>query len=129
MDPKRFPDVHRVRCRPKVPHLLFDTFGEIGWGSNGGFQALNLAIQFGAAKVVLVGYDMSIEKGIHWHGRHPPGLNNPRQASVDKWRAELDAQAPMLQQMGIEVLNASPHSRLTAYPRVPLLEAIGGNQL
>ncbi len=109
--------------------MLFDQWGEIGWGSNGGFQALNLAVQFGASKVVLVGFDMTLEKGTHWHGKHPPGLNNPKQASVDRWRLELDRQAPLLQAMGIEVLNASPHSRLTAYKRVPFLEAIGGNQL
>ena len=107
-----------------MPNFLFENFGEIGWGSNSGFQALNVAIQMGAARIILVGYDMSLEKGTHWHGRHPPGLNNPRQASVDKWRLELDAQAPLLERMGIEVLNASPHSRLTAYPRVEFQEAV-----
>lgn len=107
--------------------MLFDQWGIIGWGSNSGFQAVNLAIQFGAARVVLVGFDCSLEKGTHDHGRHPPGLNNPRQSGVDKWREALDAQAPTLEAMGIEVLNASPHSRLTAYRRVPLLEAIRWN--
>lgn len=69
---------------------------------------------------------MTLEKGTHWHGRHQPGLTNPTQSSVDKWRAELDAQAPVLQALGVEVINASPISRLTAFRRAPLLEALGG---
>lgn len=113
-----------MRCRSRVSHFLFDQFGEIGWGSNSGFQAINLAIQFGAKRLILCGFDMSIVKGFHWHGRHQAGLNNPRQTSVDKWRIELDSQAPFLRMMGIEVLNASPFSALQAYPRVNLLEAL-----
>lgn len=124
MDRKKYPGIHRVYSKAKVAHLLFDNWGVIGWGSNGGFQAVNLAVQFGASRIVLVGFDMSLEKGTHWHGRHASPLNNPKQAAVDKWRIELDAQAPVLASMGIEVLNASPHSRLTAFRRVPLLEAI-----
>lgn len=104
--------------------MVFDTPGEIGWGSNGGFQAINLAVAFGATTVLLVGYDMSLERGIHWHGRHEAGLNNPKQSSVEKWRRELDAQAPILEAMGVDVAVASPHSRLTAYRREPLLEAL-----
>ena len=96
----------------------------LGWGSNGGFQAINLAVQLGARRILLCGFDCSIEKGIHFHGRHPAPLNNPRQASVDRWRAVLDAQAPFLESRGIEVINCAPHSRLTAYRRQPLLEAL-----
>lgn len=109
--------------------MLFDHWGEIGWGSNGGFQAVNLAVQFGAGLIILVGFDMSLERGIHFHGRHPAGLNNPTQSSVERWRIELDAQAPLLAKMGIDVVIGSPHSRLTAYRRAPLMEALRGSQL
>lgn len=109
--------------------MVFDEYGEIGWGSNGGFQAINLAVQFGATRIILVGFDMSIDKGVHWHGKHPSPLSNPRQASVDKWRIELDAQAPLLERMGVDVVIGSPWSKLTAYKRVPLQEAILGSQL
>lgn len=108
----------------KVDQLLTDTPGVVGWGSNGGFQAINLALQFGAARILLCGFDCSLEKGVHFHGSHPSPLNNPRQASVDRWRAILDAQAPFLAQAGVSVINCAPHSRLTAYPRQPLLEAL-----
>ncbi len=119
--------MRRVRCRPGVNELLFDHLGEIGWGGNSGFHALNLAIQFGAKKIVLVGFDMQITKGVHWHGKHPAGLTNPTQSSVDKWRVRLDAQAPVLEALGIMVLIGSPGSALTAFRKLPLKEAINGH--
>lgn len=105
--------------------LLFNRFGEIGWGGNGGFHALNLAIQFGAKRVVLVGYDMRVDRGVHWHGEHPKGMNNPAEVNVRKWLHILDKQAGLLGRLGVEVLNASPVSALTAYPKVDFAAAIG----
>jgi hypothetical protein len=107
-----------------VDRLLFDRPGEVGWGGNGGFHALNLACQFGARKIVLVGFDMTLQGGTHWHGRHAPGLNNPKSGSVDRWRAILDDQAWLLSQKGIEVVIGSPGSSLTAYRKLGLQEAI-----
>lgn len=120
-------EVHRVRCRSSVNEILFDRLGEVGWGGNGGFQALNLVVQFGARKIILVGYDMTLIRGAHWHGRHQ-GLNNPSQSGVDKWRARLDAQATVLRRKGIDVIIGSPNSSLTNYRRVPLLEALANDE-
>lgn len=106
--------------------LLFNRFGEIGWGGNGGFHALNLAIQFGARRIVLVGYDMRVDHGTHWHGDHPKGMNNPAAVNVKRWRQVLDAQAGLLKEMGVEVLNASAVSALEAYPKMTLEAAIYG---
>lgn len=119
--------MRRVKCEPKTPTMMFDDPGHrIGWGSNGGFQAINLAGQMGVARIVLIGFDMSLERGVHWHGSHPAGLNNPRQSQVDRWRIELDAQAPVLEKRGIDVVIGSPHSRLTAFRRQPLQDVIDG---
>ncbi|MAD98921.1 MAG: hypothetical protein CMB99_16465 [Flavobacteriaceae bacterium] len=121
---KEYPNLRRVRSVPRVDEILTEEFGSIGWGSNGGFQAVNLAVQFGASRILLLGLDYSIEKGVHFHGRHQPPLSNPRQASVDKWRGILDRQAPIFEKLGIEVINCAPHSRLAAYPRMPILDAL-----
>lgn len=108
----------------KVNEILSDKSYEIGWGHNGGFQAINVATRFGADRILLCGYDCSLERGFHFHGSHQSPLVNPRQASVDQWRELLDAQAPALASMGVRVINCSPHSRLTAFERQPLLEAL-----
>jgi hypothetical protein len=122
------PGIELVRVR-KVDSLLFDHPGEIGWGGNGGFQLLNLVLQWGATRVLLVGFDCSIEKGRHFFGSHPSPLDNPRQAGVDRWRAALDSQKPLLDLMGVSVINCAPHSRLSAFPRQPLLEALADASL
>jgi hypothetical protein len=79
---------------------------------------LNFAIQFGSRRIVLVGYDMRIDRGICWHGKYGKGLSNKTEADVIHWRKKLDAQSPMLREIGVEVLNASPVSTLEAFPKV-----------
>lgn len=109
---------------PKNDALLFGRRGEIGWAGNSGFHAINLAIQFGATRIALVGFDCSAHRGIHWHGRHQAGLNNPNVMALERWRRCLDAQAPLLRNRGVELFVASPDSSLTEYPRRPLMELI-----
>lgn len=121
--PKRFPDVERVAIKRGVNAMLFDRKGELGWGGNGGFHALNLAAQFGAKTIVLLGYDMSLDHGTHWHGRHI-GLNNPTIRALDKWAQYLDESAPVLKARGIDVVVGSPNSRLTAFRKQPLMEVL-----
>jgi hypothetical protein len=116
--------LRQVRLAKARDQILVEEAGVIGWGGNSGFHALNLAVQFGAARIVLVGYDMTLAGGLHWHGRHPPRLNNPTGKALVRWADILDAQAPLLAALGVEVVNASPVSALSAYPKVSLEEAL-----
>lgn len=96
--------------------------GVIGGGGNSGFQALNLALQFGARRVVLVGVDLV---GTHWYGRnnwHMAG--NPDDGAFGRWAAAFEGAVPMLKAMGAEVLNASPRSALKCFPKVDLMDAL-----
>lgn len=115
--------VRSIRVQQTVDRILTDRPGVIGWGGNSGFHALNLAVQFGARRIVLVGYDMQVEAGLHWHGAHE-GMNNPSEQSTARWRRIIDAAAPDLALLGVEVINASAASALTAYPKTPLMEAL-----
>ncbi|WP_201455982.1 hypothetical protein [Bradyrhizobium macuxiense] len=117
-----------ARINKYCNEILVEPDGTIGWGCNGGFHALNLAIQFGARRIVLVGYDCRIDRGINWHGGHKHGLPNKGILCVTIWRKVLDAQAPLLERLGVEVLNASPVSTLTAYPKVDFAQAVRGCQ-
>lgn len=116
--------LHCVRLAKGRDEILTDEPGLLGWGGNSGFHALNLAVQCGARRVVLVGFDLTLDYGTHWHGRHPKGLNNPNAAALRRWRRVLDDQAPRLKALGVEVINASPISALEAYPKAGLEEAL-----
>lgn len=98
--------------------------GYIGSGGNSGFQAINLAVQLGAKRIVLVGYDMRLDGGIHWHGEHEKALNNPNLGHIIKWRKIIDEAAGDLAALGIEVVNVGACSALTAYPFMDLQDAL-----
>lgn len=117
-------DLKKIDVDPSGNELIVDEPGKISGGGNSGFQALNLAIQFGVNGVLLAGYDMSAENGAHWHGRHPPGLNNPVESSLERWRVTLDAAARDLQDLGCEVINCSLYSALEAYPKMTIEQAL-----
>jgi len=97
--------------------------GRVGWGGNSGFHMLNLAVQLKPKKIILVGFDMRIDLGLHWHGAHE-GLNNPVQRNVDRWRRVIDHAAGTIAAMGIPVINASPNSALVNFPKMGLMEAM-----
>ena len=119
-----FPDIAGIEIQRGQHGLETHKPGSVGFGGNSGFHAVNLALQWGARRIVLVGFDYSLAKGVHWHGRHGGKLNNPTELVVRKWRQRLDAAAPTLARLGIEVFNTSATSALTAYPYRPLSEAI-----
>ncbi len=100
------------------------TPGVIGSGGNGGFQALNLAMQWGSARIVLLGFDMCIANGTHFHGDHIGRCHNPRADTVMNWRAHFDRAVPAIRDAGVEVLNATRGGALEAFPRVTLEQAI-----
>lgn len=114
----------RVRCKRPCDEIQLEAFGTIGWAGNSGFHALNLALQFGAAAIVLVGYDMRVDKGVHWHGKHGGGLNNPADKNVGRWRRAIDAASLICAELGVTVINASAVSALTAYRKMDFREAL-----
>lgn len=104
--------------------ILVEEPGAIGAGGNSGFQALNLAVQFGAMRILLVGFDMHMAAGVHWHGDHGKGLNNPRDHNFMKWRRTFDKAARTIRDIGVDVVNASLDSALTAFPKMTVEQAM-----
>lgn len=117
-------DLHYVHCLKGDDRIQLEPKGVVGWGGNSGFHCLNLAIQFKAKRVLLVGYDMRVDKGVHWHGNHPNGMHNPTIGTVSRWRRAVDGAARVAKSEGVEVLNCSPISELQSYPKVDFAEAI-----
>lgn len=91
-------------------------------GGNSGHQAINLAYHLGAARIVLLGLDCGPGPAgeVHWHGNHPPGMQNPRPATMERWRAAFPTLARDLAAEGVEVINASRRTTLDCFPRIAL---------
>lgn len=114
----------KVDIRKAREHFMFDRVGEVGWGGNSGFHAINLAAQFGVTRIMLVGFDMRVDQGKHFFGDHKYTKDRPSAPNVRRWAEILDKQAPVLAHRGIEVVNCSPVSTLKAYPKMTLGEAL-----
>lgn len=105
--------------------LLFGETGAVGGGGNSGFQALNLAAQFGARRVLLLGFDCHDQGKVHWYGRNNwHGGANPSESNFKRWRRAFGNAAEQLKVRGVEVLNASPVTSLTCFPRASVGEAL-----
>lgn len=115
--------VLKLQGRRSDNRIEFDDLGHIG-GGNSGFNALNLAAQLGPSRILLVGYDMTLAHGAHWHGPHPEGLKNPNSDKVGQWCRAIDAAAEAFKKRGIEVINCSPVSALRRYPKMSFEEAL-----
>lgn len=105
--------------------MRMEPVGTVGSGGNSGFQALNLAVQFGSRKIILIGFDMTDRSGVHWYGRNRwPMSNNPDQSNFRRWIAAFERSTQFLNEIGASVLNASPLSALPCFPKMSLTEAL-----
>ena len=97
----------------------------IHYGSNSGFQAVNLAMLKGATAIVLAGFDMRpVDGRIHFFGDHPPGLRNG--GSYEGFIKAFEQANPP----PVPIINGTPGSALSAFPIMPLGDAladIGGD--
>jgi hypothetical protein len=92
----------------------------IHYGSNSGFQAVNLALLKGATQVVLVGFDMRVVAGQrHFFGDHPEPLHN--RADYNSFIAPFEIAS---RKCTWPIVNATPGSALRCFPPVDLDAAI-----
>jgi len=121
---KYWPEVKQATILRGHDRMLFDKIGTVGWGGNSGFHAVNMAAQFGAAKIVMAGIDFTVAFGRHWFGQHAYRSNSPSEVNVKRWQKVLDATAPSLAERGIRVINCSEISTLRAFERMTFQEAL-----
>ncbi len=91
-----------------------------GW--NSGYQAINLAVLLGAAKIVLLGYDMQERNGVRrFFGEHQWGN---RGLNFALFLSAFPTLVQPLKQAGVTVINATIGSALATFPHQPLTEAL-----
>lgn len=94
----------------------------VHYGNNSGFQAVNLAILWGADPIILVGFDMrSVDGKTHFFGEHKAPLRPP--AHFAGWIRNFTKAAEMLGERP-RILNATPGSALKCFPMVDLADVL-----
>lgn len=96
-------------------------------GQNSAYQGINLAVHFGARRIVLLGVDLKngAKNRKHWHDDHPW---SPDEIKLERWYLKcrelfLTIVEP-LQAIGVDVVNCSPDTALTCFPRMTIAEAL-----
>lgn len=91
-------------------------------GTNSGLLGLMVAVQLGATRILMLGYDM---RGTHFFGPHPAPLRNPNPARFEVFKKQFDRYKPR----GVEIVNCTPGSALKAYPMADLHESLAQSAL
>jgi hypothetical protein len=80
-------------------------------GGNSGYQAACLAVHFGAARVLLFGFDMrAVGKRKHYYGNHPNPLNSAQ--NYAGWINNFARLGQALKRRGVALVNCTPGSAL-----------------
>lgn len=96
-----------------------------GWlrtGANSGHQAIQYAVDSGAKRIALIGFDQQKTSGrAHCHADHPErattGFNMGNAGGIRHWPKAMSATARDLVGMGVEVLNLTRVTALTCFER------------
>lgn len=106
------------RFVPEPDELVFGAHN-IQLGSNSGYQALRMAVNWGADRIVLTGFDMQARGAQrHWHADHDaPGFSNPSAQNFEGWLKGFEAAAGVLRDRGVTVLNATRETAITCFKR------------
>tara|TARA_B100000900_G_C20435213_1_gene656684 strand:+ start:117 stop:920 length:804 start_codon:yes stop_codon:yes gene_type:complete len=92
-------------------------------GFNSGYAAINLAYHLGAKRIVLLGFDMAEDgKDTHFHDGYPTRSSGDK-VYKEKFLPGFKQLYDELKGTGVEVINASPNSRLKVFPKITLNQA------
>jgi hypothetical protein len=101
----------------------------IHYGNCSGFQAINLAILFGATRIILIGFDLTTPRDgtpRHFFGDHAvPAMNL---STYEYFIPAFEQAARMLRTLAptVHIVNCSPRTALTCFPRMTLEDALDG---
>lgn len=110
-----FPDVQLLRHTGRTG-LETDPSG-IREGRNSGYQAINVAVHYGASRIVLLGYDMKLgATGAHFFGEHPTKHRGPYAQFVPLFKTLVEP----LKALNVEIVNCSRVTRLECFPKADL---------
>ena len=93
-------------------------------GNNSGYAAINLAYHLGAKRIILLGFDMASDgKDGHFHDGYPTRAAGDKMYQ-DKFLPGFKQLHSELKDSEVTVLNASPYSNLTVFPKITIEQAL-----
>ena len=105
----------------KVSYIKMDKNNKYGisdnpnivrWNDNSGAAAINLAINQGAKRIFLLGFDMNADKGTHWHNEYIQKKIPFKRHLIGYPQIAEDAK-----RMGVEIINLSQNSSIDCFKK------------
>jgi len=111
------------------PKGITEHRGKVSWNANSGAAAISVAANAGAKRIILVGFDMTLDEGNnqHWHKFYQVKGSKPRDEKKLPFNRHLsgfEQIAKDAKKKGIEIINASPSSKITQFKKVSVKELI-----
>lgn len=94
--------------------------GFFAGGCNSGLQGMRVAQMLGANRILLLGFDLSAERGHHFFGKHPKPLRN---TTPHRFKCHI---AQFRKWKGCPVINCTPGSALKQFPFMTIQESLLG---
>jgi hypothetical protein len=90
-----------------------------------GYAAVNLAVLKHAQGIVLFGFDYHTRDGEHYYDDPPWYWQH---SCWSTWAQGYESMLPALRAAGVEVINASPTSAITCFPKLTIEDALARSQ-
>ena len=105
--------------------ITFEPAGLLSWNFNSGAAAINLAVQFGAKRIILLGFDMQLDanNNQHWHKVYTSPLDGLKD-TIAKWLQGFPLIAEQAQSRGIEIINCSSNSKIDCFQKANIWEVL-----
>lgn len=104
--------------------------GYVSWNTNSGSAAISIAVQAGAKRIFLLGFDMHRQGGKkHFHNDYakPERIERTKKTVTDNFDRHLLG-FPVIKrdakELGIEIYNVNPNSKIKQFPKLTLKEAL-----
>ena len=121
-------DPRVLHLRKILPTALATRPDEVALARTSTTGAINLAVHYGASRIVLVGVDgkMGADGSRHCHGLPWPWKphGKPVEATFKDQAAEYANIAPSAARMGVEIVNANPDSAINVWPKLSFEECL-----
>lgn len=97
---------------------------KVCWNGNSGMAAVNVAYLLGATRIVLVGFDMNVDKDYqHYHQQYRKE-KRAKNLPFKQHLSCMDAVKADADKLGVEIINSNPDSAITQFEKQPFSELI-----
>lgn len=127
-------DTEKIKVLPrntKHGQGISPDYSKICWNGNSGSAAISIAVNAGVTKIILLGFDMKLDKDSkqHWHGLY--GTANRKAGEVKGLPFERHSRGfPAIQRdaliRGVEIINACPDSTIKQFRKTTVKEILNG---